>query len=277
MFQPSRPKLDPKMSFDRSYETLVCDTRDQLLIVTLNRPERANALNTQMGRDLLAVFDALLLDPEAMRCVILTGSGTRAFCAGGDLKERNGMPDAVWRSQHAVFEQAFYRLMDCPVPVIAAVNGAAYGGGCELALACDFIFAAEHARFAQTETALGIIPGGGGTQTLARAVGTRRASELILSATPFSATEAVQWGMVNRVFPSDELMPRTLEVAARIAANGPIAVRQAKRAVRVGSEVDLKTGLAIEIEAYNRTVSSADRREGIAAASEGRKPSFRGE
>lgn len=259
------------------FETLLVKRHSpHVLVVTFNRPESANALNTQMGRDVLGLFSGLLIDPCATRCIVLTGSGEKAFCAGGDLKERNGMTDAVWAAQHRIFEQAFYSIMDCPIPVIAAVNGAAYGGGCEFALACDFIYAASTARFAQTETRLGIIPGGGGTQTLARAVGAKRAKELIFSARPFNAAEAYEWGMVNRVVAPEALMTEALETATKIAQNGPIAVRQAKRAISTGIETDLKTGLALEIECYNSTVPTADRREGVAAFNEGRAPQFTG-
>src|SRR5580693_5165123 len=152
------------------YATLLCSRpAPHILLIQFNRPDAANALNTQMGRDVHQLFRSILFDPSDLRCVVLTGSGVKAFCAGGDLKERDGMTPEAWRSQHVIFEQAFYSAMDCPVPTVAAVNGAAYGGGCELALACDFIYAADHARFAMTETSLGIIPGGGGTQTLPRA------------------------------------------------------------------------------------------------------------
>jgi enoyl-CoA hydratase/carnithine racemase len=260
------------------FETLVCaKPAAHVLLVRLNRSEVANALNTQMGRDMLRLFASLALDPSDLRCVVLTGAGSKAFCAGGDLKERNGMSDADWRRQHVLFEHAFQALMACPIPVLAAVNGAAYGGGCEFALACDFIYAAETARFALTETSLGIIPGGGGTQNLPRAVGARRARELIFTAAPFSANEALGWGLVNRVTPADELLPAALATASAIARNAPIAVRQAKRAMQIGAETDLATGLALEIEAYNRTTTTADRREGVAAFNERRAPVFKGE
>lgn len=259
------------------FETLLVERHSpHVLLVKFNRPAAANALNTQMGRDVLGLFSGLLLDPRGTRCIVLTGSGEKAFCAGGDLKERNGMTDAAWAVQHRIFEQAFYSIMDCPIPIIAAVNGAAYGGGCEFALACDFIYAASTARFAQTETRLGIIPGGGGTQTLARAVGAKRAKELIFSARPFSADEAYEWGMVNRVLAPEALLTEALATATKIAENGPIAVRQAKRAISSGIETDLKTGLALEIECYNATVPTADRREGVAAFNEGRAPQFTG-
>ena len=249
---------------------------DGLLVVTLNRPEVRNALNTRMGHDLCDLFCPLVFEPGDLRCIVVTGAGDKAFCAGGDLKERNGMTDETWRAQHAVFERAYYALMDCPVPVIAAVNGAAFAGGCELALACDFVYCSPEARFALTETTLGIMPGCGGTQNLPRAVGERRAKELILSGKPFSAQEAASWGMVNGIVEAAQLMPTVLEIAKKIASNAPISVRQAKKAIHHGLDVDLKTGLTLEVEAYNRTVVTEDRLEGVKAFAEKRKPKFTG-
>ena len=260
-----------------TYDTLIREDLDGgVTLVTLNRPASANALNTQMGLDLLDVFRGVQMDPENHRCLVLTGAGDKAFCAGGDLRERNGMTDAQWRSQHIVFEQALYALGDCPVPVIAAVNGVAYGGGAEIALFCDFIHASETARFAFPEAKLGIIPGGGGTQNLPRAIGLRRAKELAFTGRPFDANDAESWGMVNQVWQQAELMPGVLKMAGKIAAQGPVSVRQLKRAMTMGVETDLKTGLAIEIEAYNRTVTTQDRREGVLAYNEGRAPQFSG-
>ncbi len=255
---------------------LVRPHESRVLVVTLNRPEAANAFNTQMATDLMRLFEDLALDAGETRCVILTGAGSRAFCAGGDLKERENMDDERWRRQHRVYERMARALVDCPLPVLAAVNGAAYGGGCEIAAAADFVYAAESARFALTETSLGIIPGAGGTQTLARAVGERRAKELILGATPFSAAEAQSWGLVNAVFPQERLLEETTRTAVRIAANAPIAVRQAKLAIQRGLRMSLHDGLALEIEAYNRTVPTEDRREGVRAFIEKRKAHFRG-
>ena len=262
---------------DRSYETLqVEDKGDGLVLLILNRPQVANAMNTQMGRDLLDFFDAVNGDPLAYRCILMTGAGDKAFCAGGDLKERLGMTDETWQAQHLLFERAVRAFIGCPVPVIGAINGAAYAGGCELALCCDFLYAAETARFALTEVTLGIMPGAGGTQNLPRAVGERRAKELILSGLPFSAAEAEAWGLVNRVLPPDQLMEATLSIAARMAGNGPISVRQAKQAIHRGLQMSLADGLAFEIEAYNRLVPTEDRREGVLAFNERRKPDFRG-
>ena len=260
-----------------SYQTLQVEkSTDGLLQVTLHRPEVRNALNTQMGIELREIFSPLAFHPQDMRCVLVTGDGDKAFCAGGDLKERNGMSDEQWRVQHAIFEEAYYAVMNCTVPVLAAVNGSAFGGGCELALACDFIYASSSARFALPETGLGILPGCGGTQNLPRAVGERRAKELILMGKAFSAQEAHTWGMVNQVFEPAELMPAALAAAHALCASAPVSLRQAKTAIRRGLDVDLRTGLAIEIEAYNRTVVTEDRLEGVRAFGEKRKPVFKG-
>ncbi len=262
---------------DQIYETLVLEyPAAQVLQITLNRPEVANAFNTQMATDLVHCFETLALEPGDSRCVILTGTGDKAFCAGGDLKQRDGMTNEAWTEQHLVYERMIRAVIDCPLPLIAAVNGAAYGGGCELAAAVDFVYASENARFAMTETSLGIIPGAGGTQTLARALGERRAKELILSARRFNAEEAQRWGLVNEVFPPASLLDETLLAASRIANNAPIAVREAKRAIHGGLQMSLAEGLVFEIEAYNRTVPTDDRREGVRAFNEKRAPQFKG-
>ena len=260
-----------------SFDTItVSAPAPHVCLVTLNRPDAANAFNTRMAEELTRVFEALNLDPGDARVVVLTGAGDRAFCAGGDLKERHGMSDEAWFAQHRVYERMVRAVTGLPLPLVGAVNGAAYGGGCELASACDFLYAAEHARFAQTEVTLGIIPGAGGTQLLTRAVGERRAQEIILSGKPFSAQQAAEWGLVNHVCPAADLLPMVMETALAIAANAPVAVRQAKHAIRSGVGMPLAAGLSFEIEAYNRTVTTADRREGVAAFIEKRKPDFSG-
>jgi enoyl-CoA hydratase len=262
---------------NRTYETLKVEDRGNgLVLLILNRPQVANAMNTQMGHDLLAFFDGVNADPLAHRCIVLTGAGDKAFCAGGDLKERQGMTDETWAAQHLLFERAIRTFMGCPVPVIGAINGAAYAGGCELALCCDFLYAAETARFALTEVALGIMPGAGGTQNLPRALGERRAKEIILTARPFSAQDAHEWGMVNRLCAPGRLLDETLETARRIADNAPISVRQAKHSIHHGLQMDLGSAMMFEIEAYNRMVPTEDRREGIASFNEKRKPRFTG-
>ena len=260
-----------------AYETLLLEPQgDHLLLVRLNRPDVLNALNTQMGRDLLDLWTRITTEPGKLRCAVLTGSGGRAFCAGGDLKQRDGMTQAEWQAQHEIFERAFVALLECTVPVIAAVNGHAFGGGLEMALCCDFIYAVPEARFAQSEVRLGIMPGGMGTQNLPRAVGERRAKELILSARPFSAADGLEWGLVNRLCEPAKLLDEALATAQAIAENGPLAVRQAKKSVHYGLQMDLATGYRFEIEAYNRLVDTGDRREGVRAFNEKRKPDFKG-
>jgi enoyl-CoA hydratase len=259
------------------YETILTDNpQSGVLRVTLNRPAVANAFNTTMMQELLDLWSGLAANAEAPRCVVLTGAGMRAFCAGADLKERNGMTDAQWKAQHDIIERQYAALIDSPVPVIAAVNGHAFAGGLEMVLACDFAYAVRDARFALTEVTLGIMPGAGGTQTLARAVGERRAKEIILTGKPFGATEALDWGIVSALYEPDELMPAALATAAQIAANAPLAVREARRSIHGGLHRSLDEAMRFEIECYNRLVPTEDRREGIAAFNEKRKPQFKG-
>jgi enoyl-CoA hydratase len=261
----------------KTYATLALkEEGPHVLVVTLNRPEVLNAISTQMGRDWLDLFNGLAADPGELRCIVLTGAGERAFCAGADLKERDGMSVETWRTQHAQFEMSFVALMECPVPIIAAVNGHAYGGGLETALCCDFIYAARGAKLALSELRLGIMPGGCGTQNLPRAVGERRAKELILTSRAFTAEEGAEWGLVNKVCEPGKTLGDALETAQQIAANAPIAVRQAKKSIHYGLQMDLLTGYRFEIEAYNRLVDTEDRREGVRAFNEKRKPVFKG-
>ncbi len=263
--------------FARQFETLALSRpSEHVAMVQLNRPKAANAMNTQMGEDLLALWSSLYRDTADVRAVILTGSGDRAFCAGADLKERNGMSDADWRSQHALFEQMIRAMMDCPVPIVGAINGAAYAGGLEIALNADFLYAVPAARFAFTEVTLGIIPGASGTQHLPRAVGIRRAKEAILSGRPFGAEEAVAWGLINRICAPADLLAEARAVADAIAGNGPIAVRQAKQSINASAALDLKNGYDFEIACYQRIVDTDDRREGILAFNEKRRPAFKG-
>lgn len=262
---------------ERVFETLLVSYPEPgLMLITLNRPDVRNAINTAMGLEMASIFHPLAIDPGDLRCIVITGAGDRAFCSGGDLKQRHGMTDADWRAQHAIFEDGARALLECPIPVIAAVNGVAYAGGCELALRCDFVYAVRNTRFALTEVTIGIMPGNGGTQNLPRAVGERRAKELILTGRPFSSEQAYEWGMVNRLCDPEELMPAVLDTARAITANAPISVRQAKASIHYGLQMDLASGLSYEVQAYNRMVTTEDRREGIAAFNEKRKPRFTG-
>jgi enoyl-CoA hydratase/carnithine racemase len=267
----------PEELLGRRFETILVDEpAPQVLRVSFNRPEASNALTTRTARELHDVFAPLEIVRTRFRCVILTGVGDKAFCAGGDLKERKLLTEQEWVLQHELMERTVRAIIATPVPVIAAVNGAAYGGGLELVLQCDFAYASTSARFALTETSLGIMPGAGGTQTLPRAVGERRAKELILAAKPFTAQQALDWGVVNELHEPEQLMGETLKVAARIAGNAPVAVRQAKHAIHHGLQTDLATGMLLEIEAYQRMIKTRDRVEGVAAFNEKRKPRFEG-
>jgi enoyl-CoA hydratase/carnithine racemase len=248
---------------------------DHVVTVELCRPAALNAMNTAMGEELLRCFDAFVWDTAA-RAVVFTGAGDRAFCVGGDLKEREGMTDEAWRAQHLIFEQAAARVLHCPVPVIAAVEGFAMGGGCELAVLSDLIVASESAVFAVPEVTRGIFPGIGGTQLLPRIIGAPLAKEMIFTGRRVEAAEARAIGLVNHLVPKGQARARALEIAATIADNGPVAVRQAKKAINWGSETDLETAMALAIEAYNNTVTTEDRLEGVRAFNEKRKPRFKG-
>ena len=262
---------------ERTFETLVIDVHGpNITVVTMNRPHALNAMNTQMMTDLRDVFQEFYVDPSQANCIILTGQGDRGFCSGADLKERDGMSEATWKRQHAIVEQLVRNIFACPVPIIAAVNGAAFGGGFELALATDFIYASETARFALPEVTRGIMPGAAGPQNLPRACGVRRAKELVLTGAAFDANQALEWGIANRVCAPDKLLDETLATARRIAENAPIGVRQAKKSLDKATELDRNSGYAFEIEAYNLTVPTEDRLEGVRAFNEKRKPVFKG-
>lgn len=259
------------------FETLrVALPRPHVLEVTLDRPAFGNAINTRAGRELLTLWNLLTEDAADIRCIVLTGAGDRIFCAGGDLKERHGMTRAQWQHQHELFERMYWTLIDLPVPVIAAVNGHAYAGGLELALSCDFIYARPGVRFALTEVTLGIMPGAGGTQNLPRAVGQRRAREILLTGLPFSSEQALEWGLVNRLTGPESVREAALETAGRISDNAPLSVRQIKKSVRYGGEMELRTAFRFEIEAYNHLIDTEDRREGVAAFNEKRRAVFKG-
>ena len=265
------------MSTYPKYETIQCTMHgDHVLQVTLDRAQVGNAINTQMGHDMLDLWNRLTAEPGEVRCVVLTGSGEKIFCAGGDLKERNGMTREQWTRQHELFERMYWTLVDLPLPVIAAVNGHAYAGGLEMALSCDFIYAAQTARFALTEVTLGIMPGAGGTQNLPRAIGERRAKELIMTGRPFTAQQALEWGMINALIEPGQVLPQALETARVIAGNAPLSVRQVKKSIRYGGQMELRTAFRFEVEAYNHLIDTEDRMEGVLAFNEKRKPAFKG-
>lgn len=259
-----------------NYQTLTLRTDgSHILIVSFNRPDARNAINSVMMRELRDLWQELCVNPDKIRCVILTGVAP-AFCAGADLKERKNLDLPTWRAQHVIFEQAMRAMLDCTIPIIAAVNGAAFGGGLEMMLASDFAYAGSHALFAQSEVKIGIMPGALGTQNLPRAAGLRRAKELTYTGESFTALQAFEWGIINKVCEPDQLLSDVLETARKIAENAPLAVQQAKKSLNVSQHLDLKSGFDFELEAYNRLLNTEDRVEGIAAFNEKRKPEFVG-
>jgi enoyl-CoA hydratase len=249
------------------YETLLLDEKNQIATLTINRPSKLNALSAQVLSELLQAFQALESAPagQRVRAAILTGAGEKAFVAGADIAEMAGLSAA----QGYAFSAAGHRLgrlmEDVSFPIIAAVNGFALGGGCELALCADYIFAAEHAKFGQPETNLGLLPGFGGTQRLSRRVGLGRARELIYSGEPISAAQALSIGLVNRVLPAAELLTQTEQHALRIAGQAPLAVAAAKRALNRGFNADLATACELEATAFGALFASEDAQSGLAA------------
>lgn len=259
-----------------TFSTLTLETLDHhILLVTLNRPSSRNAINIDMMKDLLTLWQMKFVDQEKIRCIILTGND-KAFCAGADLKERKDMSLDVWKKQHAVLQQAIYAMLDCPIPIIAVVNGPAFGGGLELALASDFIYASETATFSQSEVKIGIMPGALGTQHLPRACGLRRAKELTFTAQTFSAQEAFDWGIVNKICSPQTLLQESIVTAKKISDNAPLAIKQVKKALNMSQQLDVKSGYVFEVESYMQLLVTKDREEGIRAFNEKRKPEFEG-
>ncbi|MED3727663.1 enoyl-CoA hydratase [Priestia filamentosa] len=255
---------------------LVNRLENGIVMITLNRPGAANALSLQMLKELQEAILLCKYD-RTIRCVVITGAGEKAFCAGADLKERADMEQVQVRKTLSLIRGNINDLEALPQPIIAAVNGVAFGGGTELALACDIRIASETAKLGLTETSLGIIPGAGGTQRLPRLVGKGRAKELIFTARRIDAAEALEIGLVEYTASSNHLIKKALEIAGQIAQNGPIAVAQAKFAIDKGYDVDMNTGLAIEQSAYEVTIPSKDRLEGLQAFKEKRTPIYVGE
>ena len=244
--------------------------------IVLDRPEAHNALSTAMARELAAACAEVGAD-RAVRAVVLSAAGEKAFCVGADLKERNGFSDADLMRQRPVFRAAFGGVIDLPQPTVAAVFGFALGGGCEFALACDLIVAEETATFGLPEVTVGVVPGGGGTQTLVRRVGWARAADLILTGRKITATEAYDLGIVNRLVAPGAARDEAYELARTIAKNSPVGTRAAKQALRLGAPLDLKAGLDVEDAAWRSVAFSGDRREGVAAFNEKRTPDWPGE
>jgi len=255
--------------------TILYTVSDGIATLTLNRPEVMNALNFDIVRALDERLEAMRFDPE-IRVVVVTGAGEKAFCAGADLKERAGLSPEQVNAFLFLLRRVFEEIEQYTKPVIAAINGVAFGGGLEMALAADIRLAAESAVVGLTETRLAIIPGGGGTQRLPRLIGKGKAKELIFTGRRIAAAEALSIGLVNQVCPPDQLQTEALNMAAEICQGGPIAVQQAKYAINTGLEGDLHSGLAIEANAYRICIPTEDRLEGLAAFREKRKPIYKG-
>jgi enoyl-CoA hydratase/carnithine racemase len=257
-----------------SYQTLIVETPSAgVTLIRLNRPEALNALNSQLLGELSAALDAAEAD-ESVRCLVLTGS-ERAFAAGADIKE---MSD---KSYAQMFASNFFggparRIEQFRKPIIAAVSGFALGGGCELAMLCDFIIASETAKFGQPEINLGVMPGIGGTQRLPRAVGKAKAMDMVLTARMMDAAEAERAGLVSRVVPADKLLDEALAAAAKIAGQSPLAVAMNKELVNAAFETTLSTGVGMERRLFHSLFAFDDQKEGMAAFVEKRKPDFKG-
>jgi len=259
-------------------ETLLYEVHGNVALVTLNRPDRMNTLGGSMKPDLARAFFEFARNDANVRAVLVTGAGERAFCAGADIKERaGGQPVGTdyFIAQKATHD-LFRNIEEFEKPVIAAINGVALGGGLEIALCCDIRWAASGARFGLPEIKLGVIPAAGGTQRLPRLIGEARAKELILTADLIDAETALRHGIVSRVLPQAELMPAALQLAQRIAEHPPLAVRFAKRAINRGMQTDLDSGLEYERYAAAMIIDSDDRKEGMRAFVEKRKPVFTG-
>ena len=250
-------------------EFITYEVEGQIGIITINRPKALNALNSAVLDELDKTLDAV--DQEAIRCLILTGAGEKSFVAGADIGEMSTLTkaegEAFGKQGNAVFRQ----LETSPIPVMAAVNGFALGGGCEISMSCDIRICSENAVFGQPEVGLGITPGFGGTQRLARIVGTGKAKEMIYGARNIKAEEAYRIGLVNNVYPAEELMPAAKKLASTIARNAPIAVRNCKRAINEGIQVDMDQAIVIEEKLFGSCFETCDQKEGMNAFLEKRK------
>jgi enoyl-CoA hydratase len=258
-----------------AYQNLLFEVRDGVGLLTVNRPKAMNALDTRTIGELDQVLQREAIDP-AVKALVLTGAGEKAFVAGADISEMNAMSAAQGRAFAAAGQRALARLEELPVVTIAAVNGFALGGGDELALACDLVYASERARFGQPEVNLGLLPGWGGTQRLARRVGPMRALEIVLSGEMVEAGRAKDMGLCLEVLPPEKLLEHALSKAKVIASRGPLAVAAAKRALRAGADSGLAQGLALEAEAFGLLFATEDMREGTKAFLEKRAARFQG-
>ncbi|HKJ97933.1 MAG TPA: enoyl-CoA hydratase-related protein [Desulfotignum sp.] len=258
-----------------SFENIILTMENNIALIQFNRPKALNALNNAMFDDLDQALDQVQADPD-IRVLVLTGAGDKAFVAGADIVELSKMTPLQGKYFSRKGQKVFSKIEDLPIPAIAAVNGYALGGGSEAALACDFIYASEKAVFGLPEITLGLIPGFGGTQRLARQVGNNRAREMVFTGKNITAQQALDYGLVNQVCAPEELMDAVMKTAGNIAAKGCVALRAAKEVIHNGTNTDLETGCRIENDAFGLTMASADAKEGTAAFLEKRKPVFKG-
>ena len=257
------------------YKNIIFKIKEQIATITFNRPKVLNALNEVSLKEFSHAIDEVALD-EDIRVLILTGAGDKSFVAGADITEFLKFNDLKAKIFSEMGHGIVSKLQELPIPVIGAVNGFALGGGCEVVIACDFIYASENAMFGLPEINLGIIPGFGGTQRLPRLVGKNRAKEMIFTGKMISAAEAHAMGLVNKVCVQDQLMDEVLNVAKLIVSKGKISLRAAKQAINAGMDVDLNTGCRIEIDAFAICLASSDAKEGTQAFLEKRAPDFKG-
>jgi enoyl-CoA hydratase len=258
-----------------AYENIIYEVEEGIATITFNRPKALNALNAALLGELSDALDQVAAD-EDIRVLVLTGAGEKAFVAGADISELATFNSLSAKHFAQKGHSAINKLQEIPIVAIAAVNGFALGGGTEIAIACDFIYAAENARFGQPEINLGLIPGFGGTQRLPRLIGTNRAKELIYTGNMISAEEGSQMGLVNKVVAPESLLDEVMKTARAIAAKGKASLRAAKQAVNNGMNADLATGLSIEIDAFAVSFASQDAKEGTTAFLEKRKAEFSG-
>jgi enoyl-CoA hydratase len=255
-------------------QNILIEKRDRIALITINRPDKLNALNIKTRQELAEALDELRAD-DAVRVVVITGAGEKSFVAGADIAEFEGRT-ALEQRRVMRAKNILTAAEDFPKPIIAMINGFCLGGGCELALACDIRVASDRARFGQPEINLGIIPGGGGTQRLTRLVGEGKAMQMILTGEMINAEEAYRLGLVNEVYPAPELEAKTMELANRIAEKSPVALAMAKAAIKNAARMNLREGLDQEIDLFALCFSSADTDEGVRAFLEKRKPEFKG-
>lgn len=255
------------------FKNIVYKTEGSIGILTINRPKALNALNTETVTEISACVAQIKADPT-VKVLIVTGDGAKSFVAGADIVEMSTKNPVEGRNFGKLAQQAFTDIENLPQPVIAAVNGYALGGGCELACACDFRYASENAKFGQPEVGLGITPGFGGTQRLPRVVGRGYGKEMIFTAGMIDAQEAYRIGLVNKVVPQEELMAVAMKTAKKIASNAMVAVQLAKAAVNRGINCDVETGIAYEAEVFGLCFATEDQKEGMAAFCEKRKAAF---